>query len=667
MSALQLLDDLQCLGRDDLEALGLDKAQLDHLWECLSGAHPLKVMRTEDGQWTSTGGPTRNVPERSQQARPPPPPPPPPPAARLSGRLLAPRSRALARPAQACALLPSSSRQDGARMVGSPAYRCVGPRRRRHLLLHARRRLHAQSRVPVPSSARQVTLTERFASAFNGKGREANALSVTEMKPTDRIPSLKKGKKGKRDKSQKLETIEGTPREKGAAPAPAMSKGKSRPSVLVSFTNIFGLGEVETPSTLKPKAEAGDASAAIKALELEPDGAEVQRWGCRALANAAEESAAACAKVTEVGGAAAAVKALKALPGARAVEMQAMRLLANLSSGEEASQMAVVAAGGPAEAVRLLDELARQGEKTVRLVVQQALRTVANLACGTVAVKTAALDAGAAPAVRKAMDALPKDAQTQRFGCAAFANMAGGEALEVGRGAMRDAGGAACVVKAMRANPLHTRILAQGCRALASLAAGDEACAEAVRAGSAAWEEAVLETGGAPTVAAALAAFPRVAEIVGWSVRTLGFVANVDPESVRTCGGVCAVVKAMQTHPADAVVLAEALATLSAMLNADASTVAGERAQTAVVDAGTAGEVCKVFKNFADVVELNELGAAAWPKWPPWQRHGSPPAAPQTPAAPCRLLFMPRRSHRVHATCFEGSACGHDARPESPT
>ena len=80
-----------------------------------------------------------------------------------------------------------------------------------------------------------------------------------------------------------------------------------------------------------------------------------------------------------------------------------------------------------------------------------------------------------------------------------------------------------------------------------------------------------------------------------------------------------------------------------------------------------AGEVCKVFKNFAGVVELNELGAAAWPKWPPWQRHGSPPAAPQTPAAPCRLLFMPRRSHRVHATCFEGSACGHDARPESPT
>ena len=35
-------------------------------------------------------------------------------------------------------------------------------------------------------------------------------------------------------------------------------------------------------------------------------------------------------------------------------------------------------------------------------------------------------------AVRLAMDNLPKDADVQRFGCAALANIAGGEAAEVG-------------------------------------------------------------------------------------------------------------------------------------------------------------------------------------------------------------------------------------------
>jgi len=34
--------------------------------------------------------------------------------------------------------------------------------------------------------------------------------------------------------------------------------------------------------------------------------------------------------------------------------------------------------------------------------------------------------------VRLAMDNLPKDADVQRFGCAALANIAGGEAAEVG-------------------------------------------------------------------------------------------------------------------------------------------------------------------------------------------------------------------------------------------
>lgn len=309
----------------------------------------------------------------------------------------------------------------------------------------------------------------------------------------------------------------------------------------------------------------------------------------------------------EAGGAAAAVKALKALPGQRAVEMQALRLLANISSGDDACKQSVLGAGGIVEAVRMVEETVAKASGAT-LVVQQGLRTVANLACGSPQVKQALLDAQAAPAVRKAMEKLAKDGETQRFGCAAFANLAGGESVELGRVAMRDAGGVACVVKAMRHFGQQPGVLAQAARALANLAMGDEACVRAVRVGAAAWEEAVIEMGGAPSVATAMASFPKQLEVVAWSLRTMTCVAALDPEAVRSCGGVRATVRAMTSHPTEEGVIAEALAMLATMAAADQSTKEGQRALTAVVDSGAAGTVVGALKRFGETLEVQEQG-----------------------------------------------------------
>ena len=333
----------------------------------------------------------------------------------------------------------------------------------------------------------------------------------------------------------------------------------------------------------------------------------MQRWGCRALANTADQNDEYRARVVEAAGAAAAVKALKALPGQRAVEMQALRLLANLSSGGDACKLSVKEAGGIDEAVRMVEEIVAKAGAA--LVVQQGIRIVANLACGTPQVKQALLQAKAAFAVRKAMEKLDRDGETQRFGCAAFANLAGGEAVEEGRAAMRDAGGVSCVVKAMRGFGQQPGVLAQGARALANLAMGDEACVRAVRVGAAAWEEAVIEMGGAPSVATAMASFPRQLEVVAWSLRTMSCVAAHDPEAVRSCGGVRATVRAMTSHPAEEGVIAEALAMLATMAAADQATTEGQRALTAVVDSGAAGAVVGSLRRFGETLEVQEQGA----------------------------------------------------------
>lgn len=177
-NGVALVEDLEALSRDDLEALGLEAAHVTALHEAINGAHPVQVKRDESGMWISSGGP--------------------------------------------------------------PA-----------------------------SRGRQVTLSERYASNFTGAANRSKTLSVSERTPS----RLKKDKsKAKMDKkASDLSAVDGTPREG----TPRSGAGTPRGSFLGRLKKFVGL-DAESLSSLRSKAEQGNATAAVKALEMKPTDREVR-------------------------------------------------------------------------------------------------------------------------------------------------------------------------------------------------------------------------------------------------------------------------------------------------------------------------------------------------------------------------------------------------------
>jgi hypothetical protein len=300
------------------------------------------------------------------------------------------------------------------------------------------------------------------------------------------------------------------------------------------------------PANMDAAEVAGVSQAVIVAVQAHITDAEVQRWGCAALAKLARNHPASQTAAATAGGIEAVVAAMQTHPGAEVVQANGCGALGNLMCDHPANQTAAAAAGGIEAVVAAIR--AHPGAEDVQANGCWAL---GDLMSDHPANQIAAAAAGGIEAVMAAMQTHPGAEAVQANGCGALGNLMSDHPAN--QTTVAAVGGIEVVVAAMRAHPGAEAVQNDGCWALGSL----------VSAHSANQTEAAA-VGGIEVVVAAMRAHPGAEDVQVYGCCALGYLMRDYPANrttVAAAGGIEAVMAAMRAHPV-LEALAEALLTI---------------------------------------------------------------------------------------------------------